>query len=196
MVANYYCKKTCIIIVKFLKFLTFNKYIYDARKNVPNYTSLKVAQDLGALFGTQSTDVRNHTHKSDHDHKHDHEHDDGHEHGHDHDHNHDHDHDNHDHGHDYGHGHENSSEAPSKVTPSSKDQKENDTNNKGDKSKFLQVRKKSVDWSQYFGIDRRKKKAAFRAGQDTQNQDDEWMLQRYYEVRNCLVSQLTNFVIK
>ncbi|EZA62754.1 hypothetical protein X777_07570 [Ooceraea biroi] len=146
---------------------------YLVAKRSPTQTKLKttdpkVAQDLGALFGTQSTDIHNHTHKSDH--EHDHKHDDGHDHGHDHDHNHEHDHD---------HGHENSSEALLKVTPSSKDQKENDT--KAAKSKFLQVRKKSVDWSQYFGIDRRKKKATFMAGQGTQNQDDEWMLQRYYE---------------
>jgi len=66
------------------------------------------------------------------------------------------------------------------MTPSPKNQKENAT--KQAKSKFVQVRKKSVDWSQYFGIDRRKKKATFTAGQGTQNQDDEWMLQRYYEV--------------
>jgi len=130
---------------------------------------------LGALFGTQPTDTHNHTHKSDREHEHEHEHGHEHDHDHDHDHNHDHDHD-----HDHGHGHENTSEAPLKVTPSAKDRKQNDT--KAAKSKFLQVRKKSVDWSQYFGIDRRKKKATFMAGQGTQNQDDEWMLQRYYEV--------------
>jgi hypothetical protein len=69
---------------------------------------------------------------------------------------------------------------PPKATLSPKGQKENTT--KTTKSKFVQVRKKSVDWSQYFGIDRRKKKATFVAGQGSQNQDDEWMLQRYYEV--------------
>ncbi|XP_072762966.1 uncharacterized protein [Anoplolepis gracilipes] len=123
-------------------------------------TDPKVAQDLGVLFGTQSTDAHNHTHKSDHDHEHDHDHD-------------------HDHQHEHDHGHESTSETPPKVTSSPKDQKENAT--KPAKSNFVQVRKKSVDWSQYFGIDRRKKKATFTAGQGTQNQDDEWMLQRYYE---------------
>lgn len=133
----------------------------------------KVAQDLGALFGTQSTDAHNHTHKSDHDHEHEHDHEHNHEYDHEHDHVHDHE-------HEHDHGHESTSETPPKMTPSPKDQKENTT--KQAKSKFVQVRKKSVDWSQYFGIDRRKKKATFTAGQGTQNQDDEWMLQRYYEV--------------
>nr|XP_034193355.1 uncharacterized protein LOC117610271 [Osmia lignaria]XP_034193357.1 uncharacterized protein LOC117610271 [Osmia lignaria]XP_034193358.1 uncharacterized protein LOC117610271 [Osmia lignaria]XP_034193359.1 uncharacterized protein LOC117610271 [Osmia lignaria]XP_034193360.1 uncharacterized protein LOC117610271 [Osmia lignaria]XP_034193361.1 uncharacterized protein LOC117610271 [Osmia lignaria]XP_034193362.1 uncharacterized protein LOC117610271 [Osmia lignaria]XP_034193363.1 uncharacterized p len=113
-------------------------------------TDPKVAQDLGALFGTQSTtDNQNHTQNYDHDHDHDDQ-----------------------------HKHESSSESP-KVTPPSKGQKENVT--KPNKSKSIEVRKKSVDWSQYFGIDRRRKKASFMAGPETQNQDDEWMLQRYYE---------------
>lgn len=140
-------------------------------------TDPKVAQDLGALFGTQFTDSHNHTHKSDHEHEHDHDHerkqeaDQSHDHEHKHESNQTHD----QHG-----GHEGKSEAPPlKVTPSPKGQKENAT--KTAKSKFVQVRKKSVDWSQYFGIDRRRKKATFTAGQGTQNQDDEWMLQRYYE---------------
>ncbi|XP_011261077.1 uncharacterized protein LOC105254232 [Camponotus floridanus] len=155
------------------------RYPVAKRSPRPTQTKLKttdpkVAQDLGALFGTQSTDAHNHTHKSDHDHDHEHEHD--HEHSHEYDHEHDHV---HDHEHEHDHGHESTSETPSKVTPSPKDQKENVT--KQAKSKFVQVRKKSVDWSQYFGIDRRKKKATFTAGQGTQNQDDEWMLQRYYE---------------
>ncbi|XP_029169110.1 uncharacterized protein LOC114939051 [Nylanderia fulva] len=142
------------------------RYPVAKRSPRPTQTKLKttdpkVAQDLGALFGTQSTDVHNRTHQTDHDHDHNHEH-------------------NHEHDHDHEHGHESaSSEMPPKVTPSPKGQKENIT--KQDKSKFVQVRKKSVDWSQYFGIDRRKKKATFAGGQDTQNQDDEWMLQRYYE---------------
>lgn len=130
------------------------------------YLHFKVAQDLGALFGTQSVDNQNHTHNFKHDHSHDHDHD--------HDHNHDHDHE-----HGDQHKHESSLEAP-KVTPSPKGQKENVT--KLGKSKSIEVRKKSVDWSEYFGIDRRKKKATFMAGQGTPNQDDEWMLQRYYEV--------------
>ena len=66
------------------------------------------------------------------------------------------------------------------MTPPPKGQTENGT--KPNKSKSIEVRKKSVDWSQYFGIDRRKKKATFTAGQGTPSQDDEWMLQRYYEV--------------
>ncbi|XP_076671181.1 uncharacterized protein LOC143370235 isoform X2 [Andrena cerasifolii] len=133
-------------------------------------TDPKVAQDLGALFGTQSTGSLNHTHEHDHDHSHDHDHDHNHDHDHDHDHSHDHDHEK--------TKHESSSEPP-KVSLPSKGQKENAT--KQGKSKSIEVRKKSVDWSQYFGIDRRRKKATFLAGQGTQNQDDEWMLQRYYE---------------
>ncbi|XP_076243192.1 uncharacterized protein LOC143184674 isoform X2 [Calliopsis andreniformis] len=125
-------------------------------------TDPKVAQDLGALFGTQSSDNLNHTHSHDHSHDHVHEHDHNHDHSHDHE----------------QRKQDSSSEAP-KVTPSPKGQKENVT--KLGKSKSIEVRKKSVDWSQYFGIDRRKKKATFTAGQGTQNQDDEWMLQRYYE---------------
>lgn len=147
---------------------SINATLYTAvYKCAFNLIHCKVAQDLGALFGTQSTDAHNRTHQSDHDHDHEHEHD----HVHDHEHEHEHEHE---------HGHESTSETPSKVTPSPKGQKENAT--KQAKSKFVQVRKKSVDWSQYFGIDRRKKKATFMAGQGTQNQDDEWMLQRYYEV--------------
>lgn len=135
-----------------------------------NYLFFKVAQDLGALFGTQSVNNQNHTYNyKNHDHDHDHDHDHEHEHEHDHEHG--------DHGDQ--HKHENSSEAP-KVTLPSKGQKENVT--KLNKSKSIEVRKKSVDWSQYFGIDKRRKKAALMAGQGTQNQDDEWMLQRYYEV--------------
>ncbi|XP_071650442.1 uncharacterized protein [Temnothorax longispinosus] len=151
-------------------------------------TDPKVAQDLGALFGTQFTNSHNHTHKSDHEHEHDHDHDherkqesdQNHEHKHESNQNHEHKHEsNQNHDHEHEHDHEGKTETPSKVTPSPKGQKENAT--KTAKSKFLQVRKKSVDWSQYFGIDRRKKKTTFTAGQGTQNQDDEWMLQRYYE---------------
>ncbi|XP_043798165.1 uncharacterized protein LOC122717810 isoform X1 [Apis laboriosa] len=133
-------------------------------------TDPKVAQDLGALFGTQSVNNQNHTHNyKNHDHEHNHDLD--------HDHNHDHEHD-HEHDHRDQHKHENTSEAPKVMLPS-KGQKENVT--KLNKSKSIEVRKKSVDWSQYFGIDKRRKKAALMAGQGTQNQDDEWMLQRYYE---------------
>lgn len=110
-------------------------------------TDPKVAQDLGALFGTQTTNPHNHTHDHDQDHAEQ-------------------------------YNHESTSEAP-KVTATPKGQKENAT--KVSKPKSIEVRKKSVDWSQYFGIDRRKKKATFTAGRGTQNQDDEWMLQRYYE---------------
>lgn len=141
-------------------------------------TDPKVAQDLGVLFGTQFTDSHNHTHKSDHEHDHDHNHD--HERKQEPDQSHEHKHDpNQSHEHEHS-GHEGKSEAPPKVTPIPKGQKENATKT-AKNSKFVQVRKKSVDWSQYFGIDRRKKKATFTAGQGTQNQDDEWMLQRYYE---------------
>lgn len=41
--------------------------------------------------------------------------------------------------------------------------------------------KKSVDWSEYFGIDRRRKKAEFLARPGSTEQDDEWLLQRYYK---------------
>ncbi|XP_011877808.1 PREDICTED: stress response protein NST1 [Vollenhovia emeryi] len=158
------------------------RYPIAKRSPRPTQTKLKatdpkVAQDLGALFGTQFTDSHNHTHKSDHEHEHDHNHDHDHERKHEPDQNHDHKHESnqsHEHEHDY----KVKTEAP-KMTPSPKGQKENVT--KTGKSKLIQVRKKSVDWSQYFGIDRRKKKATFTAGQGTQKQDDEWMLQRYYE---------------
>lgn len=139
------------------------------------YSYFKVAQDLGALFGTQFTDSHNHTHKSDHDHDHDYDH--NHEREQELDRNHEHKHES-----NQTHDHESKTETPPKITPSFKGQKENATKMAEKKSKFIQVRKKSVDWSQYFGIDRRKKKATFTAGQGTQNQDDEWMLQRYYEV--------------
>ncbi|XP_036142894.1 uncharacterized protein LOC105829650 isoform X1 [Monomorium pharaonis] len=136
-------------------------------------TDPKVAQDLGALFGPP--DSHNHTHKSDHDHVHNKQEPENKSHDHKHEPSQTHDHE-HEHG-----GHEGKSEAPPKVTPSSpKGQKENATKTAAS-SKFIQVRKKNVDWSQYFGIDRRRKKATFTAGQGTQNQDDEWMLQRYYE---------------
>nr|XP_050862762.1 uncharacterized protein LOC127069622 [Vespula vulgaris]XP_050862764.1 uncharacterized protein LOC127069622 [Vespula vulgaris] len=138
----------------------------------------KVAQDLGALFGT-TLNTRNYTRPHNHDHEQNHDHDHDHEHDRDHDHNHDHDHD-----HNYDHGHENirvnTSEAP-KVIPISKGQKENVTKINTSKGKDIEVKKKSTDWSQYFGIDRRKKKTTFLARPDTQDQDDEWMLQRYYE---------------
>ncbi|XP_076757892.1 uncharacterized protein LOC143427546 [Xylocopa sonorina] len=126
-------------------------------------TDPKVAQDLGTLFGTQSTDNQNRSYVHSHDH----------EHGHDHSHDHDHDREHGNQGNNEG-----TSEAP-KVTPAPKGQKENVT--KLGKSKTIEVRKKSVDWSQYFGIDKRKKKATLVPGEGTQNQDDEWMLQRYYQ---------------
>lgn len=148
-------------------------------------------QDLGALFGTQSTlKTRNYTRPYNHDHEQNHDHNQDHEYDHDHDHEYDHDRDhNHDHNHDqdnhYDYGHENIrvniSEAP-KVIPISKGQKENITKINTSKEKNIEVKKKSTDWSQYFGIDRRKKKTTFSARSDTQYQDDEWMLQRYYEV--------------
>ncbi|XP_017760953.1 PREDICTED: uncharacterized protein LOC108551328 [Eufriesea mexicana] len=133
--------------------------------NKNQITDPKVAQDLGALFGTELADNQNHTHNYKHNHNHDHDYVQNHDINHE---------------HDYGdqHKHDNSSEAP-KVTPPPKGQKENIT--KLDKSRSIEVRKKSVDWSQYFGIDRRRKKATFMAGQGTQNQDNEWMLQRYYD---------------
>ncbi|XP_014471643.1 PREDICTED: uncharacterized protein LOC106742847 isoform X2 [Dinoponera quadriceps] len=162
------------------------RYPVAKRSPRPTQTKLKttdpkVAQDLGALFGTQSTDAHNRTYKSEHDHDHDHDH--AHEHGHDHDHDHDHVHNHdqdrdHDHNHDHGH-EEGATGTPLNATSVPKSQKESAM--KTAKSKFVQVRKKSVDWSQYFGIDRRKKKATFMAGPGTQNQDDEWILQRYYE---------------
>ncbi|XP_053999241.1 LOW QUALITY PROTEIN: uncharacterized protein LOC128887411 [Hylaeus anthracinus] len=169
----------------------------SAKSMPPNkqVTDPKVAQDLGALFGTQSTDGRNHTHGHDHDHDHEHDHD----HSRDIDHKHEHEHE-----------HESTSEAP-KVTPPAKGQEENAT--KLGKSKSIEVRKKSVDlsqyvgidrrkkksvdwsqylgidrrrkksddWSQYVGIDRRRERTSFMANPGSQNQDAEWMLQRYYE---------------
>ncbi|XP_043283662.1 uncharacterized protein [Venturia canescens] len=53
--------------------------------------------------------------------------------------------------------------------------------NKRDHRDHLELAKKNIDWSDYFGIDRRKKKSALLARPGSQDQDDEWMLQRYYK---------------
>lgn len=123
-----------------------------------------MAQDLGALFGTQSADTVNHTHDHDHDHEHDHEH-------------------NHAKGETHAeHVHDHSAEAPNPAAKS-KNLKESAPKVNKTKERTIDVRKKSVDWSQYFGIDRRKKKAVYMARPGTQDQDDEYLLQKYYEVR-------------
>ncbi|XP_003426568.1 uncharacterized protein LOC100679629 isoform X1 [Nasonia vitripennis] len=135
-------------------------------------TDPKVAQDLGGLFGTQSTETVNHTHDHDHDHDHDHEH--GHDHTHDHDHNHAKS-DNHSE-----HAHDHSTES---TKSNSKNVKESIAKaSKTNKERPIEVKKKSVDWSEYFGIDRRKKKAVYMAKPGTQDQDDEYLLQKYYEI--------------
>ncbi|XP_034943747.1 uncharacterized protein [Chelonus insularis] len=46
---------------------------------------------------------------------------------------------------------------------------------------ILNKKKKDVNWSQYFGIDKRKKKTEFYGKPDTQNEDDDWFIKHYYE---------------
>lgn len=130
-----------------------------------------MAQDLGGLFGTQSTEPVNHTHDHDHDHEHDHIHDhnhakiDGHS----------------------EHAHEHSSTETTTSSAGGKNVKESlaKANKTTNKERPIEVKKKSVDWSQYFGIDRRKKKSVYMARPGTQDQDDEYLLQKYYEVCRC-----------
>ncbi|KAK0180499.1 hypothetical protein PV327_006132 [Microctonus hyperodae] len=56
-------------------------------------------------------------------------------------------------------------------------------NNIEDKLKIKKNKiKKSIDWSEYFGIDRRRKKTELLARPGTQDQDDEWLLQKYYTI--------------
>ncbi|RZF47188.1 hypothetical protein LSTR_LSTR004897 [Laodelphax striatellus] len=50
-----------------------------------------------------------------------------------------------------------------------------ETNPMDNDAKPVEVRKKSIDWSEYFGIDRRRKKSA------TDNFDDEWLLNQYLQ---------------
>ncbi|XP_012274531.1 uncharacterized protein LOC105696547 [Orussus abietinus] len=125
-------------------------------------TDPKVAQDLGALFGTETT--KNHSESQEHDHGHEGDHNRTQTNAQDHDH---------------AHRHDQTSESPNETTPA-KGQKDVTTSPKP-KERSIKVQKKSVDWSQYFGIDRRKKKAALLARPGTQNQDYEWLLQRYYK---------------
>ena len=80
-----------------------------------------------------------------------------------------------------------SSVAPgSSVTPGQKEVTNKSIAKRDDGTIEAKKQKKSVDWSQYFGIDRRKKKATFLAKPGSQQQDDNWMLQRYYNVRILL----------
>ncbi|XP_014608851.1 PREDICTED: uncharacterized protein LOC106789278 [Polistes canadensis] len=163
---------------QFDKYRTLGKRYPVAKRSPKEFQQMekqmmdpKVAQDLGALFGAQSAlKTRNYTRA----HNHEHEDEDEHEHEHEHEHE------------TMQNENENdniridTTEAP-KVKPTSKGQKENVTKINTSNGKSIEVKKKSVDWSQYFGIDRRKKKTIFLARPDTQDQDDEWMLQRYYE---------------
>ncbi|XP_011493936.1 PREDICTED: uncharacterized protein LOC105359131 [Ceratosolen solmsi marchali] len=133
-------------------------------------TDPKVAEDLGSLFGTQSTSAVNHTHDQSHDHNHDHSHDHNHEHNHD---------------RVKGNGHsgqtQGSNVETSNSTAKSKNLKDNMAKVNKTKERPIDVKKKSVDWSQYFGIDRRKKKTVYMGRPDTQDQDEEYLLQKYYE---------------
>ncbi|XP_011302825.1 uncharacterized protein [Fopius arisanus] len=125
-------------------------------------TDPKVVQDLGALFGPQASEMNktqvqkvqsksNHVHGMDHMQPH-------------------------------------TSERPVSFTTdiTSTTFRQDNTKEKGTKpgktkEHLIEIKKKSVDWSQYFGIDRRRKKASLLARPGTQEQDDEWMLQRYYK---------------
>ncbi|KAI4458570.1 hypothetical protein MML48_7g00020738 [Holotrichia oblita] len=46
--------------------------------------------------------------------------------------------------------------------------------NSGEKEKPIQIKKKSIDWSDYFGLDKRKKP-------DNNNLDNEWLMERYHK---------------
>lgn len=105
---------------------------------------MKVAQDLGALFGSQANENKNSSHMSEHDHNH--ANDD-----------------------------ENHTSAPSTSTAKNLQSLQS-------KQVVAEVKEKGIDWSQYFGIDRRRKKAVLAARPGTQNQDDAFFLQRYYRV--------------
>lgn len=165
----------------------------------------KVAKDLGALFGGQPAEMRNNrTHDNNEkvvrgaiDKK------DRHEGSHN---EHVHEHSNSEHNHE----HERhatvsvhqgleatSSESPSSLSsPQTTPGQKEDSNGNSKSGKIvtkrdhhtIEVKKKSVDWSQYFGIDRRKKKAALLARPGSQDEDDEWMLQRYYKVDRAFLS--------
>lgn len=164
-------------------------------------TDPKVAKDLGPLFGSQKSieakenRTNDKTLSSD---KHDHDHDHDHAHGNDHK-GHDHDHSSHDH--DSSPTPASPSGQPSTTTEALKSlinspkappgQKEiTNPNNRSDAAakllnkrdhRAVEISKKNIDWSDYFGIDRRKKKSALLARPGSQDQDDEWMLQRYYK---------------
>lgn len=68
------------------------------------------------------------------------------------------------------------------VNSHQKGQEENITKINQSKERPIEVKKKSVNWSDYFGIDKRKKKSTFMPKPGSQNQDDEWFLERYYKV--------------
>ncbi|XP_063993160.1 uncharacterized protein LOC135170910 [Diachasmimorpha longicaudata] len=127
-------------------------------------TDPKVAQDLGALFGPQSSES-NKTQGQKLQTKLNHNGDTSHMHG-------------------MEHMHQHTSERPvpfTTDTTTSRQERLKDKPKAGStKERLIEVKKKSVDWSQYFGIDRRRKKAALLARPGSQEQDDEWMLQRYY----------------
>ncbi|XP_014218108.1 uncharacterized protein LOC106646579 [Copidosoma floridanum] len=86
----------------------------------------------------------------------------------------------HEHDHEHDHEHKHGNEV-AKVGVSLKDGSAK-LANKTIRERSIQVRKKSVDWSQYFGIDRRKKKTVYAAKPDSRDQDNEYLLQKYYEI--------------
>ncbi|XP_043480540.1 uncharacterized protein LOC122510157 [Leptopilina heterotoma] len=129
-------------------------------------TDPKVAHDLGILFGTQSTtENKNHTH----------------EHA-----NHDHNQEENNKLHQQGKSemtgkNQETTSVASIVNSHQKGQQENITKINQSKERPIEVKKKSVNWSDYFGIDKRKKKSTFMPKPGSQNQDDEWFLERYYK---------------
>lgn len=129
---------------------------------------LKVAHDLGILFGTQSTENKNHTHEHDGNHDHNQEKNKTHQHGSD------------------VHGMTAQNQEITSIAPNvnNSHQMENNTKINQSKERPIEVKKKSVNWSDYFGIDKRKKKSTFMPKPGSQNQDDEWFLERYYKVKS------------
>ncbi|XP_051163610.1 midasin isoform X2 [Leptopilina boulardi] len=128
-------------------------------------TDPKVAHDLGILFGTQSTENKNHTHEHDGNHDHNQEKNKAHQHGSD------------------VHGMTAQNQEITSIAPNvnNSHQMENNTKINQSKERPIEVKKKSVNWSDYFGIDKRKKKSTFMPKPGSQNQDDEWFLERYYK---------------
>ncbi|XP_066582257.1 uncharacterized protein [Prorops nasuta] len=118
-------------------------------------TDAKVAQDLGAIFGSQKSENHSHAHE--------------------------HNRSDHQEGNRIEHHAVSGTKLEKPAAPKPEVHKENVEKISKAKNKPIEMKKKSVDWSQYFGIDRRKKKSAFLAKPGSRAQDEEWLVQRYYD---------------